>query len=95
MAHARSTFRSVSAPGLAEREEAILAALSLGIALHKIEEYLDWLDTEVFGSCSLDWSHLLNALVPREPARSPIRRAPVSRQTSGSPADRGLPRIAR
>jgi len=32
-----------------ERTEAIKAALQLGMPLHEIEEYLDWLDT--MGSC--------------------------------------------
>ena len=44
MAHEIAKLILEHAGTFVEREEAIRTAMSLGMPLHKIEEYLDWLD---------------------------------------------------
>jgi DNA-binding transcriptional MerR regulator len=45
MAHEIAKLLLEHAGTFLERAEAIRTALSLGMPLHEIEEYLDWLDT--------------------------------------------------
>ena len=45
MAHEIAKLMLEHAGTFLERAEAIRVALSLGMPLHEIEEYLDWLDT--------------------------------------------------
>lgn len=44
MAHKIARFTLEHAATFTERTEAVETALSLGMPLHEIEEYLDWLD---------------------------------------------------
>jgi DNA-binding transcriptional MerR regulator len=44
MAHEIAKLLLEHADTVLEREEAIKTALYLGMSLHEIEEYLDWLD---------------------------------------------------
>jgi len=44
MSHSIAKLILESARNAREREEAIERALALGMPLHEIEEYLDWLD---------------------------------------------------
>ncbi len=66
VAHTSPKFLLACAPGLAERQQAILAALSQAMPLHEIEEYLDWLDAEVAPACPVDCT---SGRTPAFPAR--------------------------
>jgi hypothetical protein len=68
MSHQKSKQLLDSARTLIERENAIQTAMNLGMPLHEIQEYLDWLDAQE--SAKTESLVVGNSDAPRRTARS-------------------------